>query len=319
MNGILRRKMTRGAAAAVSPAAGAAGADQLWRLSFARAARAGSGLVVDATAQDLSRRSLAEVLELVPDRALIALLDGPGGRHGVIALSADLTSGLIESQTIGRVLSAAPAPRRPTRTDAAMVMDCIDRALSGLDGAEGEGEGAPRWPAGFRYASFVDDPRPLGLLLDDLPYLVAQSTLRFGEGSRKGQLVLALPESERAAPAAAARGPDPAAEFVRLLQDTVAEADCTLEAVLARTVLPLQAVLALAPGQMLPLTGAALDRIVLEGMDGRPVARARLGQARGLRALRLTGEAAVAADRIAPAAPPVPAEAAPRPALRAAG
>ncbi len=318
MNGILRRKMARGGP---GPVAGASGADQLWRLSFARAARASSGLVVDMGAQNLARRSLAEVLELVPDRALIALLDGPEGRHGVLALSAELMAGLIESQTIGRVLPAPPPPRRPTRTDAAMVMDGIDRALSGM-----EGEGPPadglRWPAGYRYASFVEDPRPLGLLLDDLPYLVAQTVVGFGEGGRSGQLVLALPEGDRVTtPAAAARGPDPAAEFARMLSDTVGEADCTLEAVLARTVLPLQAVLALAPGQMLPLTGAALDRIVLEGMDGRPVARARLGQARGLRALRLTGEAAAVAERISPAVAPAETgtDAPSRKALRAAG
>jgi flagellar motor switch protein FliM len=39
------------------------------------------------------------------------------------------------------------------------------------------------------------------------------------------------------------------------------------------------------------LSSAALDRIVLEGLDGRPLATGRLGQNRGMRAVRLAPQA----------------------------
>ncbi len=44
----------------------------------------------------------------------------------------------------------------------------------------------------------------------------------------------------------------------------------------------------LAPDMVIPLTGAALDRIAVTGLDGQGVALARLGQHRGMRALRLS-------------------------------
>jgi hypothetical protein len=47
-------------------------------------------------------------------------------------------------------------------------------------------------------------------------------------------------------------------------------------------------VVGLAVGDQLVLNAAALDKISLEGLDGRKMAEGRLGQNRGLRAVRLT-------------------------------
>ncbi|WP_248633547.1 FliM/FliN family flagellar motor C-terminal domain-containing protein, partial [Cereibacter changlensis] len=58
-------------------------------------------------------------------------------------------------------------------------------------------------------------------------------------------------------------------------------ADCVLEGVLHRLSLPLAAVMALEPGSLVPLPMAALERIGLEGSDGRRLAEGRLGQNRG--------------------------------------
>lgn len=258
---------------------------------------------------DLKCRSLSEVLELVPDRALVSLLDGPGGRHGVLAFAPALTSALIESQTVGQVLPGTSAPRRPTRTDAAMVMGCIDTLLSGFEALLQVDEDAI-WTTGYRYASFVEDPRPLGLLLDDLPYLVMVVEAGLGRVARPGQLILALPEVTAPRLIAPARE-EALVDFTELLSQGVLQSDCLLDAILARITLPLQSVMALHPGQALALPGAALDRITLEGIDARTVATARLGQQRGLRAVRI-GAAETA--RHAP-----PAEVAQPPPLRAVG
>ena len=45
--------------------------------------------------------------------------------------------------------------------------------------------------------------------------------------------------------------------------------------------------MALQAGDLVPLSRAQLDRVTLEGVDGRPLGLGRLGQNRGMRALRL--------------------------------
>jgi flagellar motor switch protein FliM len=47
----------------------------------------------------------------------------------------------------------------------------------------------------------------------------------------------------------------------------------------------------LAAGDLVPLPMAALDRIGFEGLDGRRLAEGKLGQNRGMRAVRLSAPA----------------------------
>jgi flagellar motor switch protein FliM len=68
----------------------------------------------------------------------------------------------------------------------------------------------------------------------------------------------------------------------------VMQADCRLDAVVGRLTLPLRQIMALQVGATLLLPSAALDAISLETVEGRRVAGARLGQNRGMRALKLS-------------------------------
>ena len=61
----------------------------------------------------LHRRSLAELLELPPDRALLALLDGPQAGLGLMVMSPEVMGALIEMQTTGGVSAAPPLTRSP--------------------------------------------------------------------------------------------------------------------------------------------------------------------------------------------------------------
>ncbi|THD82882.1 FliM/FliN family flagellar motor switch protein [Aliigemmobacter aestuarii] len=303
MNGqaVLRRKMGQ---AAVTPAAGRlAGIVRAWPLALARAARDGLDLMVEAGAPDLATRSLTEVLDLAPDLPLVAILEGAGEDLGVLFLSQPVLAGLIEAQTTGRVSAAPVAPRKPTRTDAAMVAGFVDRALAALDAALGD-EDDLIWAGGFRYASFLDEVRPLGLILDDVSYRVLALPLGLAGGERAGPIVLALPsEGARRQAGARATGPgcaDPV-PFGRagagaggvdhppaVMGDQALEMTATLQAVLARPRLRLADVMGWAKGQVIPLPEADLTRIEVQGSDGLHLADGRLGQMQGMRAVRLT-------------------------------
>jgi flagellar motor switch protein FliM len=289
---IIRKKV---AAARSNQPEGGPGADRAWRLALARAANDILALPLEVARLSVNRRSLAELLELAPERALIAVLEGPAEGLGILMLSPPVLTAMIEMQTIGRVSSSAPPVRKPTRTDASMVADMIDQALQELESGL-ESDPDLIWAGGFNYASFLDDPRPLGLLLEEEHYRVIQAELRLGNGAKSGAVMLALPAEGRGrapkpAPTATP-APVAAALFSKALSDQVMRTEADIAAVLHRFTVPLSFVMALKTGDLVPLSTAALDRIVLEGLDGRPLASGRLGQNRGMRAVRLAPQAA---------------------------
>lgn len=303
---VLRRKT--GAARPRADAAGEPVAVRALRLALGRAGQAVPGLGLEVAGLTEARLSLAELLDLPPDRALLAMIEGPGEALGLIALSPGVLATLIEAQTTGRVGQGDPVARKPTRTDAAMSAGLIDRVLTGL-GAELDAMADRVWAGGFRYASFLDDPRPLELLLEDTAYRVFRAALSLAAGARQGEVLLALPAAGRGkAPATAL----PLTAAVPLtppptLADVALAAPAQLTAVLHRMTIPLAAVLALKPGDVVPVPSAALDQIVIEALDGRRLAEGKLGQNRGHRAVRLAATPGVAAAQPAPpAAAPAP-------------
>lgn len=299
MTDVIRRKIDR---ARQPQAEGAPGADRGWRLALARAARDAMGLDLEFRSLTIARQSLAEILEIVPDRALLALLDGPRGGLGVIMLGASVTATLIEKQTLGRLAPQPPMPRKASRIDAAMVAGVIDRALAGLDETLAE-EADLIWAGGFRYASYLEDARPLGLMLEDETYRVLSAEVMLG-GGRDGRVILVLPAIGRGeSPSIGLDQPvDEAPQFTAALTAQVMQADCRLDAVIGRLVLPLRQIMSLQVGETLVLPTAGLDRISLETVEGQHVATARLGQQRGMRALKLSEAVASAA----PAPLPMP-------------
>lgn len=286
---VIRRKI---AASHADRVIGTPGADRGWRLALARAARDRLKLPLEVNALTMVQASLAEVLELPPERALIALVQGPGEGMGLLVVAPEVLAGMIEVQTLGRVASTPIAPRRPTRTDAAMVAEMLDAALVGLEVVLAD-EADLIWAGGFRYASFLDDPRPLGLLLEDVAYRVLQTDVTLGQGGRRGSILLALPADGKGnvprrdsamAEAEAQAGP----AFAEALAAQIGAADCVLRAVLARVSLPLSRLLDLAVDEVLPLPRASIDRLSFVGLDGRILSDGKLGQQRGMRAIRLS-------------------------------
>ncbi|MCL4189201.1 MAG: FliM/FliN family flagellar motor switch protein [Rhodobacteraceae bacterium] len=294
-------------------------AERALPLALARAAQDGIGLALTVERLEARRASLTELLELPPAGALLAIVEGPGESLGLVALAPEVLAAVIERQAIGRVTAAAPATRRPTRTDAAMTAPLVDRFLAEFAAGLGPSPDAA-WASGYRYASFLDDPRPLGLLLEDAGYRLFLAEVALGSPAlKRGEVLIAMPAVPRApttprrrdAPAPAAEGVpaetaaprDRAAEdaaaaaaaaWARSLESVVLGAPAVLDAVLDRISLPIAAVLGLRPGSVLPLPSASIERLALEGPGGRRLAEGRLGQARGLRAIRVVPPEAAA-------------------------
>ncbi len=276
-----------------------------WRVAFARAAREVIGLETSMAALRDDRQSLGELLDQIPDQALLALLEGPQQALGLLVLSPAALAAVIEMQTIGRVGPQAPPLRRPTRTDAAMSARLVDHALALLDTALAASPDLV-WAGGFRYASFLAEARALGLLREDVPWRVLDCSLDLAGGARQGQVLLALPAEGRGpAPTSMPAEPETGAgSWQARLQVAVMGSEVMLDAVIGRLKLPLGQAMALAPGMLLPLAdGGGLDRVAIMGAGGSVVAgHGRLGQHRGMRALKLhpRGGAATGAPALDP-------------------
>lgn len=273
---------------------GGPGADRAWRVAFARATRDMMQLPVDFISLSMTRLSLPELLDMPPDRSLILMLEGPEDGLGLLILSPELLSALVEVLTMGKCGTQASDPRKPTRTDAAMLSPLADLALSHLEEALSE-SGDLVWVSGFRYASFIEEARPLGLLLEDITYRTLTARLSLAHGARVGDMVLVLPAEGRGRKPRAKPNAVPDAvsrpAFSAALAGRVDAATCPIEAVLTRLSMPLSDVMRLSVDMVLPLPDAALAQIRLEGLDGRAVAEGKLGQHRGMRAIRLAAEA----------------------------
>lgn len=283
--GVIRRRL---AEATRATALAETGVERALPLVLARVTQALFGQAVTCSGLQYLRYSLAELLERVPDRALIAVLDGPAETSGVMVLSPDLLAALIEVQTLGRVTAQPLLLRRPTRTDAVMVADWVDAVLAGLEG-ELLAEDDLIWIDGFRYASHLDEARALGLLLEDTGFRLLTLQVDFA-GARQGQVLLALPATGQGRrpvrPVKPAEAPLQLG-FGAALRAQVFDSEVVVQAVLSRITLPLSAVVQMKPGDLLPLPLATLDQIEISGQDGQACAMGRLGQSRGMRALRL--------------------------------
>jgi flagellar motor switch protein FliM len=286
---ILQRKL-----AAARPAGPVADPDRALGQGLARMIRDRMGVMVAVEAVTRRSLSLAEVIEEIAEHALLHLVEVQGNSLGAIWLDGALRAGVIEMQTLGHVGRGDVVPRRPTRLDAALCEGFLSVAALALAPALAGGQARGE----VSLSSFLDDLRPLPLILDDAPHELVTLQISVGEGQvRRGWISLALPA--RPAPRAAGDCPDRTAEdggaeareegsWSQRLQRGVLGACAELDAVLCRVSLPLSQVMALEPGVVLGLPGAALDGLDLVDAQGARVAGGKLGQARGNRAVRLT-------------------------------
>ena len=277
------------------------------RVAFGRMAADCPGL--DATVQkvDIRHAALAEILDLIETGMFLALLEGREDVIGMAIACPVLLAGMIEAQTTGQVSADIPHPRKPTRTDAALIAPMIDAFLRLVD------QRCAALPqadvvSGYVYGSYLDDPRPLGIMLDDNRYLIMQFRISLGFGAKEGEWFLILPDptpgrvsgAEQDTAACASR------DWQARLETAVAGSEVVIRATLARIQLTLTDALRLRPGDVLTLPDSALETLSLESISHAPLGIGRLGQARGQRAVRLTADPGVLSDAMGGQAPRLP-------------
>lgn len=145
-----------------------------------------------------SAMSVPEIPELLPERPLLAIVEDCRGRVGFVALCPGLLASMIEMQALGRITSRPVQPRRPTRTDAAIATDFVNALLDELGRELAGTDDAP--PFGdFRYVAYMDDSRPLALMLEDAGMHRLSLAFRIGSNAqRNGAILIGIPGPQQA-------------------------------------------------------------------------------------------------------------------------
>ncbi|SMH31850.1 flagellar motor switch protein FliM [Maritimibacter sp. HL-12] len=256
------------------------------RTAVAQAAEDVAALVATSGAVDEARVTLEAIGEDLPEHPLLALVEGPGGGFGLVVLDAQAVAALIEMQTTGRVVPRPAEARAPTRTDAILCADFIDRMLEVFEQRVGEaGLGLAPAITGYRYAMALAEARAVVLTLEDTRYRRLTFPVDFGRGAKTGLIQIILPHD---APESGTRRAADAGVFTEALQAQVMAAKAVLSATLTRRRMTLAELASLTVGSEITLPADALADVGLEDLAGRQVARGRLGQVAGHRALRLT-------------------------------
>lgn len=253
------------------------------RLGLARAAVETIDMAMTVIGATQARRSQDDLESVLPDDRLFVFLSGPGGVLGGICVDRVCVTTIIQQQTMGTVFSAPVGNRAFTDTDAAMVAPLVDAFLPrARDLVEATVDRVCL--DGFQFAGRAEDRRSFILALEYESFRLFDLTVEIGGGVSQGNLTVILPDQPEPQDASDTAGD--AIDAVGMEQSFgVMRAE--LMAVISRVQLPLSAFAEMRPGDVLPLIGDKLDKTEVLTIEGQKVALARLGQCRGMRALRL--------------------------------
>ena len=258
------------------------------------------GLAVRPLAVEPGAMTLAELPELLPERALLAVLQGPGDCIGTLALCPEVVAALVEVQALGRVTSRPVERRRPTRSESMLCTDFVDALMAELQLSLQGLPGFHQMPR-LRFATALDDPRPLSLMLEDRPFRSIAFHLSLGGAeAREGRMLLVMPQSDEAQPLAppppAVAPCEPAAPPARTMPDIPVE----LVGILCRRTVTLGELRGLGAGKLLHLPRVRLGDARVETLQGQLLASGKFGEYEGCHAIRLHDPLAPAADGTTP-------------------
>lgn len=250
------------------------------RRSLARAASEQCDLPLAVLAGRQCNRIPEDLADSLSDKDLLVLMDGPDGRIGAVTMDAALVTALIQKQTIGQIMGKAPSERNYTPTDAAMTAEFLEKTfgkvVTMLDGHSDQ-----LIFNGYRYGAQIEDVRSLVLGMEAEDYRLISLTMDLAIGAMQGEMKFILPEPtpEQLGKGTGVSGPSLASNMGAMRAE--------LSAVLCKVRVPLNELSALKEGELLSLDSAFLYETDLIGIGGQSIAKGKLGQLNGSRAVRL--------------------------------
>lgn len=240
----------------------------------------GLDLVVDDVA--FSDTDAGELISALSETELVYQLRNEKGASGLCIVSPELLAGLIESQLYGYVTSAEVPERKPTRTDGIFDATLVDAWLASAVSVSAHEDMDAMPFAGYARQDGVLDQRNAGLLIEPSRYSKMVIKVTLGDNAKAGTLCLVWPEPAQ-----------PGVTNERLsnrMARHLSRLNAPMRVVLSRLPLPMDRVRGLKDDDIIDVPLEALVSVKLEGVDGTPIATGRLGQANGLRAVRLNSE-----------------------------
>ncbi|QFU08090.1 Surface presentation of antigens (SPOA) [Rhodobacteraceae bacterium THAF1] len=274
----LRRKIGASKTEAPPPL----GPERVWRRAVTHAIGRGLGLSIEVTSVTRAAVTPDGATKLMADGTLVLLLDGPG-TGGIAYLDPGPLAAIIERQTRGSLGKRSVAVRRPTETDAALAADSIDRILGTFDLMNAE-LGLTGITTGYRFGTRIAQSREIALALPDAPHDHWRIDIAFPESeTRAGSLHIVLPQVQLPE----LTDQTPAKGWSDKIERRVMGSEIVLHAELGALTLTADALRGLTVGHALTLPRSQIGQVALKAPTGTVVARGRLGQSAGRKALRI--------------------------------
>lgn len=273
------------------------------RVTLAKVADDLFDLSMAAIGVRVETRSGDDLPDALATPGLLMLLEGPGRGRAAAILDAALVGGLIQQQTMGKVLAAADPQDRPlTPTDAAICAPFVD-ALLQRAALLPEKPKDQQLIAGFAFGAWVEDARILTMALDAPDYELIHLNLDIAGGVRQGTMLLCMPRPEagslRAQLVQSSPGadglPTPAAPASTLSQ-TAVNLPATLRVSLETVRMSLRQLGSLKIGSQIDLGTPRFDNVRIQTIAAKTVTRGQLGQVDGKRVVQVLQQGKTAAD-----------------------
>jgi flagellar motor switch/type III secretory pathway protein FliN len=244
--------------------------------------------VIGVRRQTCKATDLAALFE---EQSLLVLLDGTLQRRGAAVFDPSFVGGLIQQQTMGKVL---PVPtegtRQSTATDAAMCAPFLDALLERAAKLP-EDKAQRQLIEGYRFGAHTEEARLLMMALEQPEYEVFHLTIDMSCGARQGQITLCFPAAQMEARGGTVGQDAGQAEMPRQerpqMERTVMALTVELNIALARVRMPLSELQGLRVDDLLELGVSSFDKSIVQTRDGQRLSRGKLGQINGVRAMQL--------------------------------
>ena len=259
------------------------------RLTAAKEADRLMGLPLSALS--ITRRAISaeDISSRLDAASLMLLMDGKGDQVVAAVLDPVLVTGLIQQQTMGKVIAPLEGgeTRRHTATDVALCAPFIESLLSRAAMLPDTPEECALLQ-GYRFGVWAREPRQAQLALDASDYALIEMTLDMAAGTRAGKLVLLVPEPKHI-PLPIDNGEDAVADAISTanLAENVLGLTADLMIALTRVKMPLHKVSDFKVGDMIDLDLSSMEHALVIDGNGRAIARGRLGQIDGMRAVQV--------------------------------